>query len=39
MAHDLQDDLEVVADGDDYDLDFDGDGLQTSGGASQSHMV
>ena len=42
MAHDLQDDLEVVAAGDDYSFDFDddagGDGFQTSGGAaSQSH--
>uniref|UniRef100_A0ACD5WYY4 Uncharacterized protein n=1 Tax=Avena sativa TaxID=4498 RepID=A0ACD5WYY4_AVESA len=42
MAHDLQDDLEFVAAGDDYDFEFDqgagGDGFQISGGASQSHM-
>uniref|UniRef100_A0ACD5YLT6 Uncharacterized protein n=1 Tax=Avena sativa TaxID=4498 RepID=A0ACD5YLT6_AVESA len=42
MSHDLRDDLELVAGGDDYDFEFEdgagGDGLQTSGGASQSHM-
>jgi hypothetical protein len=44
MSHDLQDDLEVVGAGDDYGFsEFDhhagGDGFQTSGGPSQSHMV
>jgi len=41
MAHDLREDLEVVAAGDDYGFEFDddagGDGFQISGGASHSH--
>ncbi|XP_051214550.1 uncharacterized WD repeat-containing protein C2A9.03 isoform X2 [Lolium perenne] len=43
MSHDLQNDLEVVGASDDYGFEFDddagGEGFQTSGGASRSHMM